>query len=84
MWAYVLPWVFSFSGLVLFLYLLGIVRAYRAVPTSDWKGMDLDVRTVYLLLAPIALTIVDVVMIVDRLFYTPWSWSPETGWRRAR
>lgn len=72
---HVLPWVFSFTGVIISLYLLGIWRAYRAVSAKEWREMDYDVCAVYLFLAPIARTAIDLLLLADRLFYRPREWK---------
>jgi hypothetical protein len=52
------------------LYLLGIVRAYRAARES-WKTMDRDVRLVFLLAVPLFRGGIQLLLLVDKLFYSP-------------
>ena len=52
------------------LYLRGIVRAYRAAGES-WKTMDRNVRLVFLLAVPLFRGGIQVLLLIDRLFYAP-------------
>jgi hypothetical protein len=44
----------SLLGLLVLLYVRGMVRAYRAAG-DDWRSMDRDVRVVFLLAVPLML-----------------------------
>jgi hypothetical protein len=55
---------------LLLLYVWGIVGAYRAAG-DGWKTMDRDVRLVFLLAVPLFRAGIQVLLWVDRLFYTP-------------
>jgi hypothetical protein len=61
------------ASIVVFLLLLhvwGIVGAYRAAG-DGWKTMDRDVRLVFLLAVPLFRGSIQVLLWVDKLFYTP-------------
>jgi hypothetical protein len=70
-WDNLLPvLLLSFVTLLLLLYLRGMARAYRAAGDA-WKGMDRDVRMVFLLAVPLFRGGIKVFLWADRLFYTP-------------
>ena len=60
----------SFVILLLLLYLRGMARAYRAAGDT-WKGMDRDVRMVFLFAVPLFRGGIKLFLWADRLFYTP-------------
>jgi hypothetical protein len=62
--------VLSLVGLLILLYVRGIVHAYRAAG-ADWRGMDRDVRLVFLLAVPLFRGAIKVLVLADRVFYTP-------------
>jgi hypothetical protein len=60
----------SLVGLLMLLYMRGMVRAYRAAG-DDWPGMDRDVRVVFLIAVPLFRGAIKVLVLADRVFYTP-------------
>jgi hypothetical protein len=60
----------SIVAFLLLLYVWGIVGAYRAAG-DGWKTMDRDVRLVFLLVVPRFRGGIQILLWVDRLFYTP-------------
>jgi hypothetical protein len=60
----------SLVSLLLLLYVRGMARAYRAAGDA-WKGMDRDVRMVFLFAVPLFRGGIKVFLWADRLFYTP-------------
>ena len=60
----------SIVAFLLLLYVWGIVGAYRAAG-DGWKAMDRDVRLVFLLAVPLFRGGIQVLLWVDKLFYTP-------------
>lgn len=56
--------------LLLLLYLWGVLRAYRAAGDT-WKAMDRDVRLVFLLTVPLFRAAIQLLLWLDKLFYTP-------------
>jgi hypothetical protein len=70
-WEYVLPALpFSLIVVVLLIYLRGMVRAYRAAG-NDWQRMDHDVRMVFLFAVPLFRGGSKILVLADKLFYTP-------------
>lgn len=64
------------------LYVRGIVHAYRAAG-EGWKTMDRDVRLVFLLVVPLFRGGIQVLLLADRLFYTPKSETKENLQRQC-
>ena len=60
----------SLAGLLMLLYMRGMVRAYRATG-DDWQRMDCDVRIVFLFAVPLFRGAIKVLLLADRVFYTP-------------
>jgi hypothetical protein len=60
----------SLVTLLLLLYVRGMARAYRAAGDA-WKGMDRDVRMVFLFAVPLFRGGIKLFLWADRLFYTP-------------
>lgn len=61
---------FALVIILLFIYLRGMLRAYRAA-ADGWKSMDHDVRVVFLLAVPLFRGGIKTFMLADRLFYRP-------------
>jgi hypothetical protein len=62
----------SILACLLLLYVRGILQAYRAAG-DGWRTMDRDVRFVFLLVVPLFRGGIQVLLWIDRLFYTPKS-----------
>ena len=78
---YLLPALpISFLIMLLLLYLRGMLRAYRAAG-DGWKRMDHDVRMVFLFAVPLFRGGIKVLVLADRLFYTPKSEFMKPGAR---
>jgi hypothetical protein len=60
----------SILAFLFVLYLRGVVRAHRAAG-EGWKTMDRDVRLVFLLAVPLFRGGIQVLLLIDRLFYAP-------------
>jgi energy-converting hydrogenase Eha subunit G len=62
--------VASLVVLLVFVYVRGILRAYRAAG-ADWAKMDRDVKMVFLLAVPLFRGAIKVLVLADQVFYTP-------------
>jgi hypothetical protein len=60
----------SLLGLLALLYVRAMVLAYRAAG-ADWQRMDRDVRIVFLLAAPLFRGAIKLLLLADRILYTP-------------
>ena len=71
MWENILPaLLFSVVGVLMLLYVRGMVRAYRAAG-DGWRSMDRDVRLVFLLAVPLFRGAIKILLLADKIFYTP-------------
>jgi hypothetical protein len=61
---------FSLLVVLLLIYLRGMVRAYCAAG-DGWKRMDRDVRMVFLFAVPLFRGSINILVLADKLFYTP-------------
>ena len=52
------------------LYLRGVVGPYRAAGDS-WRTMDRDVRMAFLLVVPLFRGGIEILLLIDRMFYVP-------------
>ena len=62
--------LFSVVGVLMLLYIRGMVRAYRAAG-DGWRSMDRDVRLVFLLAVPLFRGAIKVLLLADKVLYTP-------------